>query len=58
MVFHKTGKEKRAGEDGKGREDPAFSLFPSSLGRLLFFDRCYFSLGYRAGSSAEERGHI
>ena len=34
-------KRKRAGRDGKGkekREIPAFSLFPSSSARFLFFD--------------------
>ena len=34
------GKRKRAGHDGKGEERsaPAFSLFPSSPARFLFFD--------------------
>ena len=41
------GERKRegAGHDGKGeerREAPAFSLFPSSAARFLFFYYCYF----------------
>ena len=56
-------KRERAGHDGKGKERgrvPAFSLFPSSHARFLFFDYCYFYrdtqrelLRRREGSSKE-----
>ena len=56
-------KRERAEHDGKGKERgrvPAFSLFPSSHARFLFFDYCYFYrdtqrelLRRREGSSKE-----
>ena len=54
-------KESARGTMGRGkreRETPIFSLFPSSLGRLLFFDHCFFywdtGLQWKP-ASAEER---
>ena len=35
-------KESARGTMGRGRTAPAFSLFPSSPARFLFFDCCYF----------------
>lgn len=49
---------KRVGDNGKGKigsEAPAFSLFPLSNARLLFFLLLLFSLEYLAGASAEKK---
>ena len=35
-------KESARGTMGRGKTAPAFSLFPSSPVRFLFFDYCYF----------------
>ena len=51
-------KEIAWGTMGRGKRvqrPPAFSLFPSSSARFLFFDVLLFLLGYPAGASAEER---
>ena len=48
-------KEKEnARQYGKGKA-PVFYFFPSSPARLLFFNYCYFLLGYPAGAYGEER---
>ena len=45
---------KARGVRWEGEREAAFSLFPSSPARILFFDHCFFSLGYPARASAEE----
>ena len=48
-------KESARGMMGREKTAPAFSLFPSSPTRFLFFRLLLFLLGYPAGASAEER---
>ena len=52
-------KESARGTMGRGKREErreAFSLFPSSPGRFLFFHLyCYFFLRYPAGAFAEKR---
>ena len=48
-------KESARGMMGREKTAPAFSLFPSSPTRFLFFRLLLFLLGYPAGAAAEER---